>query len=426
MIFYKKIYKIYLTNKNMDPKEKILVLATTFPRWENDKEPTFVKDLCKELIEDFEVHVLVPHYKGLKPREKVEGMFIHRFTYFYPKKLQKLAYGGILPNIKKNPILILQSPLLFTSKLYNTIKIIKKYNIKKIHTHWFFPQGYISAICNKLLKTKSMVTIHAGGIIALNKIPLLKKPISNFIVKNNDIIISVSHYGKDLLKTMVSSNLKKMVENKTKVIPMGTYTKEFRKKINKKSLRKEYKIKERNIILFLGRIAEKKGLKYLIQALPKIKNKDYLILIGGDGPLKKNIELLVKKYKFQNKVRFLGYITGKDKTNYILSSDILIVPSIVTKEGDTEGLPVTIMEGMSAGLPTIATDVGGIKDIIKNNKNGLLIKQKNPKEIAEKINYLLKNKKIMKRISTNAKLTGKNYDWKNIGIKNIELIKKLK
>jgi len=406
-------------------KEKLLVIATTFPRWEKDSEATFVKDLCKEQSKEFEVHVLVPHYIGLKLEEKINDLYIHRFIYFYPYKYQKLAYGGILPNIKKKPILLLQTPFFFISELINTMRIIKKENIKKIHAHWFFPNGFVSAICSKFLKVRSIITIHAGCVAGLNKIPILKRPITNFIVKNTNIIISVSSFGRDILYKMVSPKLKRLVEFKLRMISMGTYTKDFRIKKNKNKLKREYKIKGKNVILFLGRLAEKKGVKYLIQALNLIKNLDYILLIGGDGPLRKELEEIVNNFNLNKRVKFLGYITGKEKIDYILLSDIMIIPSIITKEGDTEGLPVTIMEGMAAGLPIITTNVGGIKDIIKNNQNGILIQEKNPRLISERIIHLIKDRNFMKRLSKNAILTSKDYDWSIIGKKNRDLLKKL-
>ena len=117
----------------------------------------------------------------------------------------------------------------------------------------------------------------------------------------------------------------------------------------------------------------------------------------GDGPLKDKIKKMIRKYNLENKVKFLGYLTGKEKIDYILASDIMVVPSIITKGGDTEGLPVTIIEGMASGLPIIATNVGGVKDILNNNKNGILINEKNPKQIAKKLNSLIKNKKLKEK-----------------------------
>ena len=401
--------------------KNILVIASTFPRWKSDTEPLFIKDLCDESSKDFKIHVLVPHYRGLKFEEKVDNLYIHRFAYFYPYKYQKLAYGGILPNIKKKPILLLQSPLFFLLELINTAKIIRNNNIKLVHAHGFFPHGFVAAICSKYLKIKSMITIHAGDIVALNSIPLIKRGISDFIVKNITTIISVSSFGKNLLENMVSSYLKKRIKNEVKIIPMGIYIKKFRMKENKTLLRKKYGIKQKIVLLFLGRLAEKKGLKYLINALPLLKNLDYMLLVSGHGPLRKDLETTVNKLNLKNKVKFLGYITEKEKIDYLSLSDILVVPSIITKSGDTEGLPATIMEGMASGIPIIATNVGGVKDIVKNNINGILIEEKNSKQIAEKLIYLSNRKKFRQKISKNALKTSKNYDLSFIGKKIKEI-----
>jgi glycosyltransferase involved in cell wall biosynthesis len=395
-------------------KKNILVIASTFPRWKNDTEPDFIKELCDELSSDFKIHVLVPHYKGLKFKEKVDKLYIHRFAYIYPYKYQKLAYGGILPNIKKNPLLVFQTPFFFISELINTIKVVKNENIDLIHAHWFFPHGFIAAICNKYLNVKSLITIHAGCVTGLNSLPFIKRPISGFTVKNAKTILSVSSFGKNILRKMVSKNLTKLVDNKVEVFPMGIYTKKFKIKKNKRLLRKKYRIKEKIVFLFLGRLAEKKGVKYLINALLLLKNLDYILLIGGDGPLRKNLEMLVDKLNLRSKVRFLGHV-GKEKIDYFSLADILVFPSIVAKSGDTEGVPVTIMEGMASGIPIIATDVGGVKDIVKNNINGILIEEKNSKQIAEKLICLIKNKKFKQKISKGALETSKKYDLGFIG-----------
>src|SRR6266550_2379820 len=90
-------------------KKNVLVLASTFPRWDNDTTPPFVFELEKRLAKDFNIFVLAPHFVGARKHERMEGLTVHRFQYFWPSKMQKLCYeGGILPNIKKNKLLIFQ------------------------------------------------------------------------------------------------------------------------------------------------------------------------------------------------------------------------------------------------------------------------------------------------------------------------------
>src|SRR4051812_924330 len=91
-------------------KKKVLVLASTFPRWKNDTTPPFVFELEKRLIKDFDINVIAPHYPGAKKYEVIENLKIYRFQYFWPAKFQKLCYdGGILPNLKKNKFLYFQA-----------------------------------------------------------------------------------------------------------------------------------------------------------------------------------------------------------------------------------------------------------------------------------------------------------------------------
>jgi glycosyltransferase involved in cell wall biosynthesis len=408
-------------------QEKILVTATTFPRWEKDKEATFVKDLSISLAKrGFDVHVLVPHCSNLKLRERLGLLEMHRFTYFYPRSFEKLAYGGMLPNLKKNPLLIVEAPFLFLSELKNIFKIVKQEKINLIHSHWLLPQGLTGAIARKQLDIKHLLTIHAAGLFILERLPF-KREIADFIATYSDAITIVSGFGRERFLSLLSPSVRKNTEKKIELISMGTDVSMFREEVNKKSLKKKYNVTSKNTLLFIGRLAEKKGLAYLIRAMPRIikKEKNTLLLVLGDGPLRQQLEALTKKLNIQNNVRFVGYISGKDKVDYFRLADILVVPSIVTKSGDTEGLPVTIIEGMASGLAIVATNVGGAPDIIKNNKNAFMIEQKSPKQIAEKVLTLLQNPRKMRFLSREALKTGNNYDWSVIGKRYADVIERI-
>ena len=405
---------------------KILVLTTTFLRWKDDTTPTFVYELSKRLQnEGFEIVVLAPHHKGAKKFEFMNGMKVYRFPYFYPKKYQKLCYeGGILPNLKRSNLAKIQVPLLFLSELFYAFKIIKKEKIDIIHSHWIIPSGLVGAICKRILREKHILTIHAAGLFGLKKFPF-KMKIVDFIIKHCDRITVVSSYIYRKLIDLIQPKFNNNIKTKIVILPMGVNTTLFRPKVNKDKLKIKYNIKSKNVLLFIGRLTEKKGLSYLIQAMPQIvsKSPNTTLIICGDGPLRKESEELVKKMNLDKFVRFTGYVTGQKKIDYFTLSDILIVPSIVTQSGDTEGLPVVILEGLAAGKPVVASDVSGVKDIIKEGYNGFLVKQKNPATIAEKVLVLINNKELMRNISRNASVTSKKYDWGVIGKKYVAIIK---
>lgn len=406
---------------------KILTMATTFPRWEGDKEATFVKDLCESLSDiGHEQVVLLPHCKGVSKQEKMGKLDIHRFVYFFPYRFENLAYGGMLPNIKKDPKRAILAPFLFFSELFSALRLVKKYDIDVIHSHWLVPSGLVGAIVRKLTGRKHIVTLHAAALFAMKKLPG-GRSIANFVVKNSDAITIVSSYGKKFLMKLVSPKYVGLVQSKTSVLSMGTHTEVLRNIGDRKEIMEELGIKEGFNILFLGRLADKKGVEHLILALRPLllHRKNINLLIVGDGPLKEKLENLATKLNVNHYVRFEGYKVGNDKLKYFAVADAMVVPSVVTKGGDTEGLPVTIMEGMAAGLPIIATDVGGTRDILENDVNGILIEQRKPDQITQGLIRLMEDGKLRKRLSEEAFKTGDRYDWKSIGKSYSDLINRI-
>ncbi|MDO8549249.1 MAG: glycosyltransferase, partial [Ignavibacteria bacterium] len=117
-------------------KPKILVMASTFPRWKNDTIPPFVYELSKRLVSNFDVYVLAPHFKGAKKYEVMDGMKVYRFQYL-PEKFETLAgSGGILPTLKKNKLNYLQIPFFLIAEFFALRKLVREINPNKIHAHW--------------------------------------------------------------------------------------------------------------------------------------------------------------------------------------------------------------------------------------------------------------------------------------------------
>ena len=198
-------------------RKKILVTATTFPRWEGDSEPGFVFELSNRLAEKYEVTALVPHYKGAKEREQLGNVKVIRFRYFF-ERWEKLCYeGGIAGNMKKYWYAKFLMPLLIISETVNAIAIARREKIDLMHAHWIVPQGFASAIVKKITGIPYITTAHAGDVFPL-KNPLLKL------------------FGKIALKncaycTVNSNATKKAVLDvyspKIEIIPMGVDLTQF-------------------------------------------------------------------------------------------------------------------------------------------------------------------------------------------------------
>ncbi len=150
----------------------------------------------------------------------------------------------------------------------------------------------------------------------------------------------------------------------------------------------ERRLKKPSNILFLARIEEEKGIMIALKAFEiLVKNYElYHLYVAGNGSKLKVAEDYVIKNNIKN-VHFLGFVKGDEKLNILKESDIFLFPTY------HEGLPINVLEAMSAGLPIVTRPVGGINDFFENGKMGYLIKNKNPTEFAEKIEFLLNSNK---------------------------------
>ena len=131
-----------------------------------------------------------------------------------------------------------------------------------------------------------------------------------------------------------------------------------------------------------------------------ICDKDVKFICLGDGELKEQIEMTAKKSKIDNMFEFLG--VSNNVSHYLYNSDIFILPS------KWEGLPISVIEAMAVGIPIIASNVGGVGDLISSNKNGLLIKP-NPNELADSINRLINDKFLRETIGKKAIFDSRRY-----------------
>uniref|UniRef100_UPI002729AFC0 glycosyltransferase family 4 protein n=1 Tax=uncultured Dubosiella sp. TaxID=1937011 RepID=UPI002729AFC0 len=258
-------------------KKRLFVTGSTFPRWKGDTEPRFVLDLCKALTPYYDVTALMPMAPGAKEEEVLEGVKVKRFHYFPIHKWETLCYpGAIVPRIKQKKIRALLVPFLMLSLYHNLNKYKKDYDF--VHAHWFIPQGIVQSF----VKKPFIVTGHGGDVTSLNS-GLFKK-LKKRVLKKAKGITFVSQQLEDYLYDFFPED-RENFKKKTEVISMGVNCSEF-----SPSYRTENYFNQGNkkIILFVGRLAEKKGVTYLIDAMKEVDAK---LIIAGSGPLEEELKI---------------------------------------------------------------------------------------------------------------------------------------
>ena len=177
---------------------------------------------------------------------------------------------------------------------------------------------------------------------------------------------------------------------------------EYFKTISKKTARKKLNLKQDSfVILFLARIAEIKGVSYLLEAMKKLKDSGIELKIAGYGQEQDKFKQYAEKNNLKN-VKFLGGIFGEKKMQWLAACDVLILPSL------KEGAPVSVMESLAQNKPVIVTDVGGVRLMLENDREGIIIRQKSSLDIVRAV------KKIINKPIKNVKQYANIYKWEKI------------
>jgi len=171
-------------------------------------------------------------------------------------------------------------------------------------------------------------------------------------------------------------------------------------------------------LVFIGRLKKYKSVDVLLNALNLLKNENIKTYILGSGDDEKRLKDIAKKLKLKN-VFFTGHINEKEKIKHLQSAWIIVNPSMI------EGWSITNIEANACGTIVIGSNVNGIRDSIINNKTGLLFEYGNYKELAEKIKYLIKNKKERERLEKEALKWAGNFSWENSADKFLKILRGL-
>lgn len=382
-------------------KKRLLITGSTFPRWKGDTEPRFILDYAKAMSKYYDVTVLVPAAVGAESKEILEEIPVIRYHYFPIHKLETLCYpGAIVPRIREKKTRILLVPFLFLAQFIATRKQCKKADI--VHVHWLIPQGIVQCFINK----PYIITGHGGDVMSLNR--GLFKYLKVRCLKRARAVAVVSGPLKNKIKEIVP-------KLDVHIISMGCNTKLFGPDKRREQF---FHQGEDKVILFVGRLAEKKGVPYLIKAMRKVEGA--VLVIVGKGDMEQELKLLASD--MQGKVQFWGPKTHEELAYIYASADVFVAPSITARDGDTEGLPTAIIEAMASGLPVISTRSGGIADLIQHYENGLLVEEKDSDMLSEYINLLTENPALVEKLSAAAIQTAKEYDYENIACRYKELI----
>lgn len=329
-------------------KPCLLVMASTYPRWEGDPEPSFTHELSRRLTDRFRVIALAPHAKGAHTNETLHGVTVVRYRYA-PTRFETLVNdGGILANIKAHPWKRLLVPALVFSQVIAAWRICRRERVDVIHAHWLVPQGLIAAVLRWIpgRKVPFVATSHGSDIHALNS--RMMSMVKRFVIRQAACATAVS---SSLRKAMLRMGAD---ASKVTVVPMGV-------DLTTRFVQDNNATRVPGRILFVGRLVQNKGIEKVVSAMPLVLQRvpGAHLCIAGSGPLEGVLQEQSIRLGLEDKVEFLGAVPQAQLPALYRSASLFVAPF-----GKSEGLGLVLVEAIGCGCQVLTSRAPAFADIL--------------------------------------------------------------
>ena len=402
---------------------KVLVIGSVYPRVHEDAEVPWLRTSVAHLKKaGLGIQVLAPAYKGLKSHE-IDGVKVNRFRYA-PASLEILTHEEGAPSkMASKPWLQLLAIPYIISGFFRCISICRKFKPDVIHAHWPFPHAYIALGAAKLFRIPLVLNFHGAELLLIRKKKWVK-PLLKFAIGQAQAVFANSSFTAGKIKALRNVDVEWSPYGTTLESSATATGDTTTPAITPHPVDGKFKI------LFVGRHIERKGICYLIEAAKHLPRDQFEIRIVGVGDLTDKLKAQAKAMAAANpdaaEIIFTGKLSPEELANEYRTANVFTLPAIVDSKGDTEGLGVVLIEAMELGLPVIASNVGGIPDVVVDGVSGILVPEKEPEALAGAYRRLAAEPELVKQLLAGAqKRIAECFSWDKIVERQIDSYKKI-
>lgn len=345
------------------------------------------------------VTVLTSHFRSLRYYEELEGIRVYRVPVWRKRRdscrvLEMLSF-------------VLMS---FPTLLY----ILRKFRYDLLHIFFGVPSGPLGYVAKKLFGIPYLIRMGGGDVPGFRPFQYkylytLLTPVLKLLWKNAAFLVANSDGLRDMAHQMFP-------DLPIQVIPNGVDVRRFaagQERIPDKPVR----------ILFVSRLIRRKGLQFLIDAVPLIRqhtSTPFVIKVIGDGPDKELFLQQIEARGVRQYFKFIGYVDHDKLPEYYFDADIFVLPSLA------EGMPNVVLEAMGSGLPVVATNVPGSEELVRNGENGFLVPARDTDALAQALIPLINNRQLQENMGYQSRIQAQAYMWDIIMEQYLTLYRKMK
>jgi glycosyltransferase involved in cell wall biosynthesis len=386
---------------------KALFIVTAYPRHEGDVITPWMGETIGRLkAAGVDVEVLAPSYKGSQTGF-IGGVKVHRFRYG-PASMETLTHDvPAMDRIAASPPMAALVPGYIAAGTAAAARVAREGKFDIVHAFWPIPHGIFGLAARNASNAALVSTFFSSELNWTGVSKNVFGPMLRRIVAGSDAVTVISTFTGERLRQFVPGV-------KSVIIPFGAAAQNHEQ--TGPDAKHTRSAADPFNLLFVGRLVRRKGVDVLLNAATHLADDPRLrIHVVGEGPERVSLMNEAERLGVSGLVKFEGGVSSQRIAGFFEDCDALVLPAIVTESGETEGLGVVLLEAMGYGKPVIASDAGGITDIVIDDETGVLSPAGDAAALARAIRAAMDDPARMQRLSENGKVHAeREFGWDTI------------
>jgi glycosyltransferase involved in cell wall biosynthesis len=374
----------------------VLMVTSSYPKFPGDVTAPFVESIARSVAaRGHRVDVVLPYHPELR-RASDEPVRFHAYRYAPRDAWCLWGYAQSLEaDVRVRPLVYLLAPLVTLALRRTVAGLLRERRFSVLHAHWLVPNAALVADLAAAHQTPLVVSLHGSDVFVAERLRLVTL-LSRRTLRRAGAVTACS---EDLRRRALALGAPPA---RTRTVPYGVDATVFSPTLSVTQVRERLGVPADSfLVLAVGRLVEKKGFRYLIEAAAQAA--DLHVVIVGEGDLRPELEPLAAAQG--SRVRLVGKLERELLAAALAAADAVAVPSVVDRAGNVDGLPNALLEAMAAGKPVVASRVAGIPDVVVDDHNGLLVPERDPGALAAALRRLAQEPDTRERLGEAARRT---------------------
>jgi glycosyltransferase involved in cell wall biosynthesis len=373
---------------------KVLMVTSSYPKFPGDVTAPFIESIAHGIAaRGHRVDVMLPHHPQLRRGEDEPVGFLP-FRYAPRDEWAVWGYAQSLEadhRLRGAAYLLAPLVALALRRALSARLQDRRYDV--VHAHWLVPNAVLVDDIARAHGAALVVSLHGSDVFVAERLLPARLMARNTLRRAG----AVTACSDDLRRRVLALGAP---AERTHTVPYGVDVHAFAPRAAAPGVRRKLGVAEDAfLVLAFGRLVEKKGFEHLVEAAARTGGVE--VVIAGEGDLRAGLEQRARALKAP--VHFVGALDRDTMAAALAEADVAVVPSVVDRAGNVDGLPNSLLESLAAGRAVVATRAGGIPDVVTDGVNGLLVPARDEAALAQALRRLIREPQTRERLGQEAR-----------------------